>query len=80
MTKCQSVAYREALYKTFVAPFEASIIDPQGSVDIEDQDHDLKNDKKPPTPAATQPRAQTVPPRPATTPAAPRKENKATAW
>lgn len=52
MTKCQSVAYREALYKTFVAPFEASVVDPapkippQGSVDIEDQDHDIYDEEK----------------------------------
>ena len=52
VTKCQSVAYREALYKTFVAPFEASAvdpapkIDPQGSVDIEDQDHNIYDESK----------------------------------
>lgn len=64
VTKCQSVAYREALYKTFVAPFEASIVDPQGSVDIEDQDHNLdhqdKNQKNQPRqqqPARTTPAA-----------------------
>lgn len=63
VTKCQSVAFREMLYKTFVAPFEASIIDPQGSVDIEDENHDLKPDKKhqdnpPPPPRQTAPRTQ----------------------
>jgi len=35
VTKAQSVAYREALYKTFCAPFTASI-------DIEDENHNLK--------------------------------------
>lgn len=41
VTKAQSVAYREALYKTFCAPFTASL-------DIEDDSHDLKseNEKK----------------------------------
>jgi hypothetical protein len=43
VTKCQSVAYREALYKTFCAPFTASL-------DIEDANHDLdpENEKKEP--------------------------------
>lgn len=55
------------LYKTFVAPFEASIIDPQGSVDIEDHDHDLQAEKKtktPPSPPPPAPR-QTAPAKPA---------------
>lgn len=68
VTKCQSVAYREALYKTFCAPFTAS-------VDIEDDSHDLKpeNEKKdpaPPKPAT--PAAQR--PAPAARPAQPEKK------
>lgn len=58
VTKCQSVAYREALYKTFVAPFESSIVDPQGSVDIEDQDHELERQDKNKTNEKVQPRQQ----------------------
>ena len=65
--KAYSVAYRDMLYKTFVAPFEASIIDPapqiqpQGSMDIEDENHDLYDESKdltktkPPAPRQTAP-------------------------
>ncbi len=66
VTKCQSVAYREALYKTFCAPFTASL-------DIEDDSHDLKpeNDNQTPLPpkAPVTPR-QTAPAPRATLPRA----------
>ena len=68
VTKAQSVAYREALYKTFCAPFTAS-------VDIEDDSHDLKpeNEKKdPPPPKPATPAAQR--PAPAARPAQPPKK------
>lgn len=56
VTKCQSVAYREALYKTFCAPFTASL-------DIEDDSHDLKPENENVTPKNITPPAprQTAP-------------------
>lgn len=79
VAKCQSVAYREMLYKTFVAPFEASQIDPQGSVDIEDQNHDLidPNAKKTTT---TAPAARAPAPKPAQAPAKPQSFKKITEY
>ena len=64
VTKCQSVAYREALYKTFCAPFTASL-------DIEDDSHDLKpeNENQTPLPQkAPAPPKQTAPAKGATPP------------
>ena len=72
VTKAQSVAYREALYKTFCAPFTASL-------DIEDDSHSLKPEdetKKDPPKVQNPPAAAktTAPPaKPANqTPAAPK--------
>lgn len=74
--KAYSVAYRDMLYKTFVAPFEASIIDPQGSMDIEDQNHNLydesKDQEKKKAPIKTEPKVATKP----STPSAPKAPEK----
>lgn len=68
VTKCQSVAYREALYKTFCAPFTASL-------DIEDDTHDLKPEAEKKEPAPTPPAATTTPrPAPAARPVQPPKK------
>lgn len=74
--KAYSVAYRDMLYKTFVAPFEASMVDPapqippQGSMDIEDENHDIYDESKDQTKVKTTPttRPTTAPAKGATPP------------
>lgn len=57
--KAYSVAYRDMLYKTFVAPFEQSTIAPQGSMDIEDENHDIYDKSKDQTITQTPAKAAT---------------------